>query len=303
MTIDVVSEVLRSIRLEGTLYFEARLSGAWGFRVAEGSAASFHHVVEGSCWARTGEAGWFALGPGSTLVFPHGSAHCLAHDAEVVEPVDGRSLFDRVDEEGVVRLDDGPGTEVRLVCGHFSTDRTLEHPLWSTLPAVVRTADAPPTWSTLATLAAERARDPTPGAGVLTDRLAELLLIEVLSRLGQCEAPAFVCSLGDPAVAAALQAIHDDPAAGWDVSSLAHQAAVSRSTLSQRFTDLVGESPMRYVQRWRLHLAARMLRETDLTTEVIASRVGYKSPFSLSKAFSREIGQSPSHYRDAARAS
>lgn len=302
MATDVMSDVLRSLRLEGTLYFEAHLSGTWGFRVPSGPAASFHHVVEGTCWARAVDRDWFPLGPGSTLVFPHGDAHCLAHRAEVQTSLDGRRLFDRMDGQGVVRVADGSGTETTLICGHFTTDRTLDHPLWSTLPPLVLAEnEATPAWSTLARLAAERSRDLSPGARALTDRLAEVLLIELLAELDAEHAPAFTRSLGDPAVASALHAIHEFPATDWDVASLARHAAVSRSTLSQRFGELVGESPKRYVQRWRLHLAAGLLRETDLTTEAIAGQVGYATPFSLSKAFSRQYGQSPGRYREAAR--
>lgn len=302
MSTDVISDVLRSLHLQGTLYFEARLSGTWGFHVPAGPAASFHHVVEGCCWARVADGDWFRLGPGGTVVFPHGEDHRLANGVEVPTSLDGRGLFDRIDDEGVVRVADGPGTKTTLICGHFTTDRTLDHPLWSTLPSPLLAAhEATPAWSTLAGLAVERSQDRSPGSSALTDRLAEVLLIELLAGLGPSEAPAFVRSLGDPAVAAALHAIHESPATDWDVASLARHAAVSRSTLSQRFGDLVGESPKRYVQRWRLHLAAGLLRDTDLTAGAVATRVGYATPFSLSKAFSREYGLSPTRYREAVR--
>ena len=219
------------------------------------------------------------------------------------DTIDGQALFDRIDDDGVVRLGgEGPGTT--LVCGHFSYDRELDHPLLQALPPVIHgDAGRYPGWTNIAQLAFARSKDLAPGARALTDRLAEVLLIELLSDLDQRQS-GFVAALADPTVAAALHAIHGDPARDWTVATLAGHVATSRSTLASRFTELVGESPIRYLTRWWMHQATQLLRDTTLPTariaERIAERIGYSTPFSFTKAFVRELGIPPTTYRRSA---
>lgn len=105
-------------------------------------------------------------------------------------------------------------------------------------------------------------------------------------------------ALGDPATAAALRALHSDPAAPWTIGRLAAEAGVSRPTLARRFTTLVGRPPMAYLTWWRLTRAAALLRDTDAPLATVARRVGYASPYALSHAFRREFGTTPGRYRD-----
>ena len=281
---DVISDVLRSLRLEGTLYFEVRVTAPWGFSIPASDHAVFHFVTQGTAWLSTEEQEWVRVESGQTVVFPHGTAHALSHEPGG-RGIDGRTMFERVDDDGVVRLHGSAGgSGATIICGHFSYDQTLPHPLVKSLPSVV--------------LAVDRSQDLAPGARALTDRLAEVLLIEVLADLSERDSR-FVRSLRDPTVAAALHALHESPDVDWTVASLCSHVGVSRATLATRFSELVGESPIRYLTRWRMHLAARYLRKTTLSAAEVGMRVGYGSPFSFSKAFSRELGMAPSHYRSS----
>ncbi|MEE9413751.1 MAG: AraC family transcriptional regulator [Acidimicrobiales bacterium] len=292
---DVITDVLRSIRLQGTLYFEAQLTAPWGIHIADTGFANFHQVTEGSCFLAVDSGPWVELREGETVVLPQGSTHSLCN-----EPgdgvIDGQLLFDRVDDDGVARLG-GQGSGTTLICGHFSYDRELSHPLLQALPPVIRgDGRQQPGWTNLAQIAVARSKGLAPGAQALTDRLAEVLLIELLSELDN-EQSGFIAALADPTVAAALHAIHSDPARDWTVSSLAGHVAASRSTLASRFTELIGESPIRYLTLWRMHQGARLLRETTLPAARIAELVGYSTPFSFTKAFVRELGVPPTTYR------
>ena len=80
---------------------------------------------------------------------------------------------------------------------------------------------------------------------------------------------------------------------------LASEAALSRSALAERFSSLVGEPPMKYLMRWRLALAARMLRESRETVIRIAERSGYESEAAFNRAFKREFGMPPAGWRRA----
>jgi len=53
--------------------------------------------------------------------------------------------------------------------------------------------------------------------------------------------------------------MHAEPARDWTEEALAQAVHVSRSVLAERFTAVVGLPPIRYLKRWRLAIAARML--------------------------------------------
>ncbi|GLV60337.1 hypothetical protein KDH_71570 [Dictyobacter sp. S3.2.2.5] len=132
------------------------------------------------------------------------------------------------------------------------------------------------------------------------DRLkTELLFIQVIRIWIDQQEPAssgWLAALGNPPIAAALGLLHQYPARAWTVEDLASEVALSRSAFSARFTQLVGEPPMRYLTRWRMHTATRMLK-SGITMETIASQLGYASEVAFRKAFRREIGVPPARYR------
>jgi AraC-like DNA-binding protein len=135
------------------------------------------------------------------------------------------------------------------------------------------------------------------------DRLLDLLLIAVLRAWfarPDAEAPAWYRAYSDPVVGRALRLIHDDPAHAWTIAELAAEAGVSRAAFARRFTELLGEPPMKFLTDWRLSLAADLLLEPEATVGSVAYQVGYASPFALSAAFKRVRGMSPQEYKRAA---
>jgi AraC-like DNA-binding protein len=86
------------------------------------------------------------------------------------------------------------------------------------------------------------------------------------------------------------------PAHAWTVAQLAKQAALSRSAFFDRFTRAVGLPPIEYLLTWRMALAKDLLRRQDLPLSEVAERVGYSSASTFSTAFSRHVGQPPSHF-------
>ena len=100
-------------------------------------------------------------------------------------------------------------------------------------------------------------------------------------------------ALHDRQIGRAISLIHRDPARPWTVASLADDVAMSRSAFAARFTDLVGEPAMRYVARWRMHLALSALQEEDVTVAELGDRLGYRSEAAFSRAFKRINGVAP----------
>ncbi|MFI1015088.1 cupin domain-containing protein [Streptomyces sp. NPDC020965] len=143
-----------------------------------------------------------------------------------------------------------------------------------------------------------------PGQSAMLDRMLDLLLISALRAWfarPEARAPAWYLAMGDPVVGRALRLIQDDPARPWTVAALATECGVSRAQLARRFHELVGEPPMAYLTRWRLDLAADLLRGSDSTVDAVARKVGYSGSFALSAAFKRVRGISPQEHRTGRR--
>lgn len=98
-------------------------------------------------------------------------------------------------------------------------------------------------------------------------------------------------------LAPALAELHHAPERKWTVADLAAGANVSRSLLDERFRDVLGRSPIRYLTDWRLHVAKDLLATTALGVAAVARRVGYDSEEAFSRAFKRAHGRAPAHWR------
>ncbi|HVZ88227.1 MAG TPA: AraC family transcriptional regulator, partial [Polyangia bacterium] len=149
-------------------------------------------------------------------------------------------------------------------------------------------------------LALAESTAPRPGSDGLLSRLSEVLFLEVVRFFTESLAPdqvGWFAALRDPTVGLALGRLHERPAHPWTLQSLAREAGTSRSVLAERFSRLVGMPPLQYLARWRIQLAANLLRTTSLGLGEIAERVGYGSEPALSRAFKRTLGASPATYR------
>lgn len=127
----------------------------------------------------------------------------------------------------------------------------------------------------------------------------QLLLLELLrAYLDQAELPpGWLRLLTDEPLRPALQLIHADPGKPWGLHELARAAAMSRTTFAERFRAAAGIPPVTYLGRWRMLLAQRALRTTDVRIGSLAFELGYASESAFSTAFKREVGESPRHYR------
>jgi transcriptional regulator GlxA family with amidase domain len=195
-----------------------------------------------------------------------------------------------------------------LLCGTYALEQARPHPLIAQLPKVIhlpaRATIGEPLRSVVDLLGAEVQRD---GASLsaAVPALLDLLIIYTLrvwyAREAERGAQGWARALQDSAVRTALENIQQSPATPWTVAQLAAAGGVSRTAFARQFRTLVGEPPLTYLTRWRMTIAARLLRETDLPIESVAARVGYGSPFAFGKAFKRSMGNAPGAYRRAHR--
>jgi transcriptional regulator GlxA family with amidase domain len=103
--------------------------------------------------------------------------------------------------------------------------------------------------------------------------------------------------LRDPVVGQALSLLHTQPARDWTLADLAVAVAASKTVLADRFLQLLGRPPIRYLTQWRPHLASGLLRTTRLGVGEIGATVGYNCEEAFSRAFKRELGKAPAHWR------
>jgi AraC-like DNA-binding protein len=142
-----------------------------------------------------------------------------------------------------------------------------------------------------------------PGNAAMLGRLTELMFVEIIREYMEQLSPdehGWLAALRDPYVGKALRLVHEHPMRQWTVDALARDVAISRSALALRFSRLLGESPMKYLSGWRMHLAKQMLRDSDENIQAIAERAGYESEPAFSRAFKKATGCPPATWRRAA---
>jgi AraC family transcriptional regulator, alkane utilization regulator len=302
---DPVSEVLRAVRVRSTVYCRSVMSAPWGFGVEAHGSPAFHVVIRGSCWLEAdGESRQIALASGDLVVLPSGRRHWLRDDpATPARELDEILTTTPPDERRRLRYG-GSGPRTEVLCGGFALEGAGANPVLGALPAVIHIrgiAGGPAPWvgATIALLAAQADSD-APGAEAVVSRLADALLIQALRvPLAETDTDRGVPVLGlrDTQIAAAIELIHREPRHAWTVGELSARSGLSRSAFAARFRALVGESPKRYVTRYRLNQAATLLHTTDLGLAGIARLAGYETEFSFNRAFKRAFGLAPGAYR------
>jgi AraC-like DNA-binding protein len=312
--VDVLSDVLRVIRLSGAVLFRASFGAPWSLLTAGADRllrqfpasvrrlAVFHVVVRGRCWIRGPSDDDEPVETSEAVVLPRCDVHVLADDpARPPEPTEallaGTPLTSLRDIEY-----GGDGEQTQILCGFLSCEQIAFEPLYAALPPLFRVSLGGVRG--LLEYAVREAVSESEGAAGARLRVAELLFVEALRRYMADLAgheTGWLAGLRDPVVGKALALLHAEPARAWTVPALASAAAVSRSSLNARFTQLLDEPPMHYLTRWRLLLAARQLHDQRGSIAAIAARVGYESPAAFARAFKRRYGETPAVYRKRTR--
>jgi AraC-like DNA-binding protein len=303
---DPMGEALQFLRMNGAFYCRSELTAPWGLTLPPMPGYIWFHVVtSGRLWLETGddeEASW--IQPGDLALVPHGEGHVLRSEAGTPAPgildLERELVSDRYE---ILRHGEG-GAPTGLICGAVRFEHPAAENLIRTLPSTIHIeASSSPRldWmeSTLRLMAAE-AGELRPGGEAVITRLGDILVIQAIRAWMDSDPAArtgWLGALQDPQIGRAISLIHRDPARDWTVASLADELAMSRSAFAARFTELVGEPVMRYVARWRMHVAVDALTEEGATVGELADRLGYRSEAAFSRAFKRVIGDSPGTVR------
>ena len=280
VSLDPITDFLSAIRTEGVFYGRIEVRAPWSPPSETGLHAGF-------CLISSGQASLSLPDGVEPVQLSHGDFFLVAPGREYV-------------------LLTGGVAPASILAGHFNFDETLSRPLADFFPPLILIREGQPQMlplkKTLELLAAEVDAS-TTGSEMAVRRLADLLLIQALrSHIASSpdESTAWILAFSDSQIGAALNSMHERIDHPWTVASLASEAGMSRSAFAQRFKQLMSESPLEYLTRWRMYRGTSLLRESDRKLSDVAQAVGYDSDGAFHKAFKRVLGVAPGEYRRAA---
>jgi len=279
--LDPIADLLSAVQIQGAFYGRIQVDVPWTPPAEVGLHARFGLILHGHAVLELADnsqpiplsdGDFFLLAPGRRYaLFPNGR--------NVLSTViAGRFGFDEVHARPLVELFP-PLILIRGAEGEL-------HPLQKTLELLVSEVDAS-----------------TQGSEAAVQHLSSLLLIQALRshiQTSPSESSGWLRALSDPHIGAALNSMHQRIEHPWTVASLASEAGMSRSAFAQRFKELMSESPLEYLTRWRMYRGSDLLRESDRKLADVAQAVGYDSDGAFHKAFKRVLGIAPGEYRRSA---
>ncbi|MDQ0773786.1 AraC-like DNA-binding protein [Streptomyces aurantiacus] len=291
---DVISEVIGTIRAGRPSALRVRQSGTWGMYLPGIEGMGFHVVLKGTGWLITPSGQPVPLHAGDVVLVPHGVEHGLSHTAACT--IDGLPDLELPSAHPVTEP-----AAFDVVLGCYRLERGRIHRFLRELPPVITMSPDydrhPETRVLIEMLVADVAED-LPGAAVSRSALVDLTLVHALRQArGHTRLGAWP-EVTDPGIAAALNEMHTGAQRPWTLGQLATIAGMSLTAFKRRFTLLVGTPPMTYLTDWRLTHSARVLRETKAPLAAIARQVGYSSEYAFANAFRRKFGIAPGRFRD-----
>jgi AraC-like DNA-binding protein len=297
---DPLSDVLSLLKPRSYMAGGIDVGGELSIQFTEHAGIKCYAVVAGQAWlAVEGVPDAVRLTQGDCFLLPRGRPFRLASDL-ALEPVDAMTLFASKKKNGGILTVNGGGT-CFIVGGHFTLSGNHADILLTMLPPVVHirkeSDKAALRWSLERMM--EELREPQPGSLLVAQHLAHMMLVQAL-RLHLAEGlkggVGWLFALADRQMSAAITAMHDDPAYRWTLQEVAERAGMSRSTFALKFKETVGTSPMEYLTRWRMLLAADQLETSSEPVSAIALSLGYESESAFGTAFKRVMGCSPRQY-------
>lgn len=314
---DPLSDMLRSVRLAGGVFLEARLTAPWciasritpddcrPFMAAPAQVIAFHFVIDGRMLLGIDDDPMIEVAAGEVAMLPRNDAHVLG-SAPGLDPLGADALIRPGPDGGLAQIEHGGGGAAsHVVCGFLASEDGY-NALIATLPRVLKLdfgAAASRDWieASIRFAARELAAGRFASSAVIS-RLSELLFVEAVRKYADdagARATGWLNGVGDPYVGRALALIHRRLDAPWTAETLATEAGLSRSAFVERFTSRVGMPPIRYLTYWRLQTSRHLLRETRKSVAQIAYAVGYESEAAFSRAFKREFDVAPANWRKA----
>ncbi len=280
---EVLSDILMSMRVQGSVYFCDYLKAPWSMEFKDTTSASFHLIRRGECWVMSEDRTEY-LGPGDLVFIEPGRDHVLASQPPGKDP---------------------PSAETLLLCGYFEFAQETLTPLLDVFPSLTIVRDEellkhPWLKSTLDQLSGEYLSQ-NPGSELVVNKLTEVVLVELIRiNFGRGEQGWFIAALSDKRIAKALQHVHNNPHITWTLEKMAAKVGMSRAAFAKRFKELVGKPMFEYLTMLRIQRAKELLRRSNLPLYEVAGQVGYESDLAFAKTFKKHTGTTPTRYRKQA---
>lgn len=281
----ILESLLNGYQLRVSIVSDLEYCGTWYDREPAAETGQFHLIKAGECLVSGPSlAASLRLGGGDLVVFPHGTRHTLSSSAPAGSPPSAGYTS--------------------MLCGELAFVRDPNNPVLDALPQclIVKGRDGGSAYRALAGMLIESSRRSGYGRQVAMNKLADCLFSMAVceyARQGPHHNGVFA-GIADPRLIKALHAIHTDPARAWTIQQLAEVAAMSRSAFAERFSQVMGLAPMRYLTCWRITQAKRLLQNPRLSVGAIAERVGYRSEAAFRRLFKRMEGAGIGSVRAAA---
>ena len=325
MTQDTLSDVLRTVRLKGAVFYHVAGTGRWAAEAPPSHAIAaavmpdaehvieYHAVVSGQCWAALIGEPPARLSSGDIVLFPHGDPHVMSSAPGMRADPNVTWYYEAKIEQLPFKVSyDGArppafelpssGADTILVCGFLGCDVRPFNPLIATLPRMLHLcARDGGGWITqfMQQAVAESAAK-SPGGEAMLSRMSEMMFVDAVRRFAgglPAESAGWLAGLRDRHVGRALALMHEKPAHEWTMNDLGREAGLSRSALHQRFIQLIGQPPMQYLANWRMQIASGLLRNSNANVATIGLEVGYDSEAAFARAFKRLVGVPPATWR------
>jgi len=318
--LDILSDVLGSLHISGNLLLHESYTAPWSISIPHGEklgkllhvqpgtrVIAFHLVERGyiEVASTTEDARHkppLIVDAGEMVICFGGTPHKIFQGNNVSSfPVEnvlaGEDLPFRC--QGEER-----GISLVCICGLFYLQDTHLNPLFAALPPILHApvshAETFQNLSGVANLFVQELDRPSPGSDFMVGRLLELLCagaIRAYMNKLQSQEPSWFVGLQDPVINRALSMVHAQPGSDWSIDMLAQNVGLSPSRFASRFKETLGESPMQYVSKWRIHVASRLLKKTESNISEIASQVGYENLAAFNRAFKRHLSMPPGAWR------
>jgi AraC-like DNA-binding protein len=320
---DVLSDVLREVRLTGAVYFDVHAGAPW-VATTPGSASicagvmpefehviGFHLVLDGRGWAQlVGDSRpAICLDVGDAVIIARGDGHSISSEPGT-HAVPDSDLYRRPTSgvlPFVLHEFGGHGAKTRFVCGFLGCHARPYNPVLEALPRILhvrRSSAAGILTFDLMRSALEESQQPRAGGEAILAKISELMFLHAVRQYIDSlpeESTGWLAGLRDRHVGAALRAMHAKPAQPWTLDTLGREAGLSRTAFSQRFAEVMGMPAIQYLSKWRLQVAAGMLDRQGMSIARIAEAVGFGSEAAFNRAFKREAGVPPGEWRRRAR--
>jgi len=282
MSMDVLSDLLRSLRVSGTVYHCDQLKAPWTKEFFDTTAGSFHQIRRGGCWVAT-EGLVEHLGPGDFIFLAPGQDHTLSSHAP-----------------GETSLATDPDT--LLLCGYCEFTNEVDSPMANLFPSISVIRDEVlqrEKWlkSILSQLSSEYL-SLQPGSQLTVNKLTEVMMVELIRmNFGRDEQSPLMRALADSHISDSLSHLHNDLARSWTLDILAKEVGMSRAGFAKKFKELVGSSMFDYLSQLRVQRAKELLIDTNYSLHEVANHIGYESDLAFTRTFKKRVGVTPTAYR------